>query len=146
MGYVPPEKFRVPFGKGVVRKEGSDVTVVALSQMVYEAIKAARELASEGISVEVIDPRTLKPLDEELILQSARKTGCLVIADVACKTGGVGAEIACRVVERSPESLQAPVRRVNFPDTPTPCSPVLEEAYYPNSKSIKETIKQLCKG
>ena len=119
------------------------MTVVALSQMVYEAIKAARELASEGISVEVIDPRTLKPLDEELILQSVRKTGRLVIADVACKTGGVGAEIACRVVENAPEFLQAPVRRINFADTPTPCSPVLEDAYYPGSKSIKETIRRL---
>jgi pyruvate/2-oxoglutarate/acetoin dehydrogenase E1 component len=145
VGYVPAEKFQVPFGKGVVRQEGSDVTVVAISQMVYEAVKAARELANEGISVEVIDPRTVKPLDEELILQSVRKTGRLVIADVACKTGGVGAEITCRVVEKVPGCLQAPVRRVNFPDTPTPSSPVLEDAYYPNSKSIKETISQLCR-
>jgi len=118
---------------------------VAISQMVYEAIKAARELANEGISVEVIDPRTIKPLDEDLILHSVKKTGRLVIADVACKTGGAGAEIACRVAERGLEFLKAPVKRVNFPDTPTPCSPVLEEAYYPNSKTIKETIKELCR-
>jgi len=145
VGYVPAEQFQVPFGKGVVRREGRDVTVVAMSQMVYEAVKAARELADEGISVEVIDPRTVKPLDEELILQSVRKTGRLVIADVACKTGGVGAEIACRVVEQAPNFLQAPVRRVNFADAPTPGSPVLEEAYYPGSNSIKETITQLCR-
>jgi pyruvate/2-oxoglutarate/acetoin dehydrogenase E1 component len=145
VGYVPAEKFRVPFGRGVVRKEGRDVTVVAISQMVYEAVKAARELADEGISVEVIDPRTVKPLDEELIFQSVQKTGLLVIADVACKTAGVGAELACRVVENVPQCLRAPVKRVNFADTPTPCSPVLEEAYYPDSGTIKETIKQLCK-
>jgi len=145
VGYVPAEIYRIPFGKGVIRQEGSDVTVVAMSQMVYEAIKAARELTNEGISVEVIDPRTVKPLDEELIFQSVQKTRRLVIADVACKTGGVGAEIACRVVENVPKFLRSPVRRVNFPDTPTPCSPVLEDAYYPNSKTIKETIKQLCR-
>jgi pyruvate/2-oxoglutarate/acetoin dehydrogenase E1 component len=143
VGYVPAEKFRVPFGQGVVRKVGRDVTVVALSQMVYEAVKAARELDGEGISVEVIDPRTLKPLDEELICQSVKKTGRLVIADVACKTGGTGAEIACRVVEQVPEFLRAPVRRVNFAETPTPSSPVLEEAYYPSSHAIKATIKHL---
>lgn len=145
VGYVPQEQYRVPFGKGVVRQEGGDVTVVAVSQMVYEAIKAARELLDEGISVEVIDPRTLKPLDEELIFQSVQKTGRLVIADVACKTGGAGAEIACRVAEQMPGCLQTPVRRINFADTPTPGSPVLEDAYYPDSKTIKETIKQLCR-
>ncbi|MDP3182530.1 MAG: alpha-ketoacid dehydrogenase subunit beta [Desulfobaccales bacterium] len=143
VGYVPEEKYTVPFGQGVVRKEGREVTVVALSQMVYEAAKAARELEAEGISVEVIDPRTLNPLDDELICNSVKKTGRLVIADVACKTGGVGGEIACRVVEKAPGWLKAPVKRINFADTPTPSSPVLEEAYYPTSLTIKETIKEL---
>ncbi|MEW6386722.1 MAG: transketolase C-terminal domain-containing protein [Thermodesulfobacteriota bacterium] len=145
VGYVPTEPYTVPFGQGVVRRPGRDVTVVALSQMVYEAMKAARELDAEGISVEVIDPRTVKPLDEDLVCTSVKKTGRLVIADVACKTGGVGGEIACRVVERDEVLLKAPLRRVNFADAPTPCSPVLEEAYYPSSATIKETIKELCR-
>ena len=141
MGYVPEEKYTVPFGKGLVRKEGNDVTVVALSQMVFEAVKAAKELESEGVSTEVIDPRTLRPLDIELILESLKKTGRLIIADVACKTGGSGSEIAARIVENAPGLLKAPLKRVNFPDTPTPCSPVLEDAYYPNAATIKDAIR-----
>lgn len=143
IGYVPEEPYTVPIGKGIIRREGADVTVVALSQMVYETIKAARVLESEGIDVEIIDPRTLQPLDDELICDSVKKTGRLVIADVACKTGGVGAEIACRVAESAAEYLKSPVKRVNFPDTPTPCSPVLEEAYYPDANTIIQTVREL---
>jgi len=143
IGYVPDEMYTVPIGKGIVRKEGRDVTVVALSQMVYEAMKAVGVLESEGIEVEIIDPRTLQPLDDSLICESVKKTGRLVIADVACKTGGVGAEIACRVAESVPEYLKAPVKRINFPDTPTPCSPVLEEAYYPDANTIINTVRGL---
>lgn len=143
IGYVPEEIYTVPIGKGVVRKEGKDVTVVAISQMVYEAIKAAKVLEAEGIDAEVIDPRSLKPLDEELIFNSVKKTGRLIIADVACKTGGVGAEIACRVAESALSYLKSPVKRVNFPDVPTPNSPALEEAYYPNAQTIIKTVKEL---
>ncbi len=143
-GYVPEEMYTVPIGQGIVRKEGTDVTLVALSQMVYEAIKAARELEKkDGISVEIIDPRTLQPLDDALICESVRKTGRLVIADVACKTGGVGAEIACRVAESVFDSLKAPVQRINFPDVPTPCSPVLEKAYYPDARTVVRIVKAL---
>ncbi len=141
-GYVPKEMYRVPIGKGVVRREGKDVTIVALSQMVYEAMKAARELQKEGIDIEVVDPRSLKPLDDDLILTSVKKTGRLVIADVACRTGGVGAEIACRVAESGFEYLRAPVRRVNFPDVPTPNSPALEELYYPDFHEIVRSVKE----
>jgi pyruvate dehydrogenase E1 component beta subunit len=143
IGYVPQEMYTVPIGKGIVRKEGKDVTVVAISQMVYEAMKAAKILGKEGIDIEIIDPRTLKPLDEETIFNSVKKTRRLVIADVACRTGGVGAEIACRVAESVFEYLKAPVRRVNFPDVPTPNSPVLEEAYYPGYKNIISSVKEL---
>jgi pyruvate dehydrogenase E1 component beta subunit len=146
MGYVPEELYQVPFGKGIIRREGKDVTVVALSQMVYESVKAAQLLSEEGIELEVIDPRTLKPLDEELIFSSVKKTGHLVIADVACKTGGVGAEIACRVAESAFSYLKAPVKRVNFPDLPTPCSPVLEEAYYPDAGDIITAVKEVLKN
>lgn len=143
IGYVPEEMYTVPIGKGIIRKTGRDVTVVALSQMVYEAMKASKTLEGEGIDVEIVDPRSLKPLDEELILDSVKKTGRLVIADVACKTGGVGAEIACRVAESAFQYLKSPVKRVNFPDAPTPCSPVLEDAYYPDHKDIENAVREL---
>lgn len=143
LGYAPEEQYTVPIGKGILRREGRDITVVAISQMVYEAMKAARELEAAGIDLEIVDPRTLKPLDEEIIFDSVRKTGRLVIADVACKTGGVGAEIACRVSESVFKQLKAPIQRVNFPDVPTPCSPVLEEAYYPDFKDIIDAAKKV---
>jgi len=143
IGYVPEEIYTVPIGKGIIRREGRDVTVVALSQMVYETMKAAKTLETEGIEIEIIDPRTIKPLNDELICESVKKTGRLVIADVACKTGGVGAEIACRVAESVIAYLKAPVKRINFPDVPTPCSPILEEAYYPDSNTIIEAVEEL---
>ena len=142
IGYVPEEPYSIPFGEGVVRRQGKDVTVVAISFMVYEAIRAAQKLEEEGVDVEVIDPRTLNPLDTRLIIESVKKTGRLIIADVACKTGGAGAEIACRVAESAHQCLKAPIRRVNFPDTPTPCSPRLEEAYYPDATTIIHAIKE----
>lgn len=144
MGFVPEEPYTVLFGKGVIRREGTDCTVVALSQMLHEAMKASRELETMGLSIEIVDPRTLIPLDEALILESVRKTGRLVIADTACKTGGAGAEIACRVAEAAPHWLKAPVRRVNFADTPTPSSPVLEEAYYPDATAIIKAVCEVC--
>jgi len=143
VGYVPEEMYTVPIGKGIIRKAGDDVTVVAISQMVYETMKASKVLEKEGINIEIVDPRTLNPLDEELIFESVRKTGRLVIADVAPKTGCVGAEIACRVSENIHSSLKAPVKRVNFPDVPTPCSPVLEEAFYPDFNDIVDAVKEV---
>lgn len=143
IGYVPDKMYQVPFGQGIVRRQGDDVTVVALSQMVHEAVKAAVELEKEGVSVEIIDPRTIKPLDEEIIYNSVQKTGRLIVADVACKTGGAGSEIVCRMAEKLPMVLKAPVKRVNFPDTPTPNSPVLEEAFYPNAATIKSAVREI---
>lgn len=146
-GFVPEEMYTLPLGQGIVRKEGRDVTLVAISQMVYEAVKAAKSLEKEGIDVEIVDPRTLKPLDEELIVNSVKKTGRLVIADVACKTGGCSAEIACRVAEsKAVGFLKAPIIRVSFPDTPTPCSPILEEAYYPSFQNIIRAVKETLNG
>lgn len=145
IGYVPEEPYTIPFGKGIIRRQGKDVTVVAISLMVYEAIKAAKTLEDMGIDIEVIDPRTLNPFDDALVIESVKKTGRLVIADVACKTGGAGAEIACRVAESAHEYLKAPVKRVNFPDAPTPCSPSLEEAYYPDAATIVREVKEIMK-
>lgn len=140
---VPEEFYSVPIGKGAIRREGSDVTVVAISYLVQEAIKATEDLALEGISVEVIDPRTVKPLDYDLIHQSLQKTGRLVVADGGWKTCGIAAEIAALAVERSFSELKAPVVRVALPDVPAPASRTLEDVYYPKNKDIKTAIKKL---
>ncbi|MFH1650967.1 MAG: transketolase C-terminal domain-containing protein, partial [Chloroflexota bacterium] len=142
-GYVPEGLYTIPFGHGVVRKPGKDVTVVAISHMVVESLYAAEQLQKEGIDIEVIDPRTLKPLDEELILQSVRKTGRLVIADTGWKTGGAGAEIAASVVEKGFSYLKAPVRRVGSRDIPTPAGYNLEDAFYPTRQHVIDACKSM---
>lgn len=143
IGYVPEEIYEVAIGKGVVRREGRDVTVIAISQMVYEAEKAAKLLEDKGISVEIIDPRSIKPIDEELIFNSVKKTGRLVIADVGWKTSGISAEIACRVSESAFRYLKSPIKRISCPDTPTPASQILETAFYPDFTNISQAISEL---
>ncbi len=143
MGEVPKELYSIPIGKGVIRKEGRDVTIVATSYMVGEAIKAAEELEREDIYAEVVDLRSLKPLDKELLLGSVKKTGRLVIADGGWKTCGFSAEIAALVSEKAFEYLQAPIMRVTLPDAPAPASSALEEAYYPKARDIALTVKKL---
>ncbi len=138
-GEVPDDYYTVPVGKGIVRRHGTDVTLVATSCMAVEGLQTATELEKEGISVEVIDPRTIKPLDEELILDSVRRTGRLVVADGGWKTCGFGAEVAALVAER----LGSPVARVALPDYPAPASRALEQVYYPKAKDIALTIKRM---
>ncbi len=139
-GIVPEVMYTLPIGKGVVRRPGTDVTVVAVSHLVVEAFKAAEELSEQGVDVEVIDPRTLRPLDKELILDSVSKTGKLVIADTGWKTGGVTAEIAAVVAEEAFSFLKAPIRRVACPDVPTPAGYTLEDAFYIGKPEIKAAI------
>lgn len=142
-GMVPKEIYRIPLGKGVVRRKGMDVTVVAISHLVTEAFQAAQELATEGIDVEVIDPRTLRPLDEELILNSVAKTGRLVVTDTGWKTGGATAEIAAMVAEKGFKMLKGPVQRVAAPDIPTPAGYTLENAFYFGKDEIKKAINRI---
>ena len=142
IGEVPEEIYSVPIGKGIVRKKGKDVTVVATSYMVHETMKAAESLEKEGVDAEVIDLRSLKPLDENLLFESVKKTGRLVIADGGWKTCGVAAEISALVSENIFEYLKAPVMRVSLPDTPAPASLILEEAYYPKAKNIIYAVKK----
>jgi pyruvate/2-oxoglutarate/acetoin dehydrogenase E1 component len=145
-GEVPEELYSVPIGKGILKREGKDVTVVATSYMVSEATEAAEILNKEGIDVEVIDLRSLKPLDENLLFNSVKKTGRLVIADGGWKTCGIGSEISARVAESNIfRRLKAPIMRVSLPDTPAPASSALEEAYYPKAKDIILTIKKIVK-
>jgi pyruvate/2-oxoglutarate/acetoin dehydrogenase E1 component len=133
---VPEEPFFVPWGQANIPREGTDVTVVALSDMVGFSLKAADKLAEEGVSVEVIDPRTLMPLDIDTIVQSVRKTGRLVIAHEACVTGGVGGEIGSQVAYRAFDYLAAPVERVGAKDSPIPFAPILEREVLPDDQDV----------
>jgi len=140
-GEVPDEDFAIPFGQADVKRKGADVTVVALGLMVPKALKAAEELAALGIDVEVIDPRTIAPLDIDTIVASVKKTGRLVIAHVAHKTGGVGAEIAQQVVERAFDSLDGPPVRVAAQDVPMAASQFLEKALLPDVADIVKACR-----
>jgi len=137
-GPVPEDPYLVPLGKAAVRRSGSDLTIAAASWMVSEACLAADELAREGIQAEVLDLRTLCPLDRDTILGSVRKTGRLVVADTGWKTGGLSAEIASLAVEEALSCLKAPVHRIACPDLPTPAGFTLEQAYYPGKREIAD--------
>ncbi len=144
-GEVPEGDYVVPIGKGDVKREGKDVTVVATGWMVHKALEAAEVLAKEGIEAEIIDPRTLKPLDEELILSSVKKTGRLVTVHEASLTGGFGAEVSAVVSEKGFQYLKSPVKRVAAPDMIIPFAPNCEDAFYPSSEDIIRTIRELVK-
>jgi pyruvate/2-oxoglutarate/acetoin dehydrogenase E1 component len=137
---VPEGEYLVPIGKGIVRREGTDVTLVANLLMLYRALAAAEILAEQNISAEVIDPRTLVPLDKELILESVRKTGRLVIVEEDNLTNGWGAEVAAIVADEAFIWLDAPIKRVAAPDVPPPFAPVLEREYVPNEQKIVQAV------
>jgi len=142
-GLVPEEEYTIPFGVADVKREGKDVTVVATLYMVHKALAAAKELSAQGVEAEVIDPRTLVPLDKKAIIGSVKKTGRLVIVSEDCKTAGVSAEIAALVAEEALDYLDAPIKRVAEPDTPIPFSPPLEQFVIPNEKSIIKAVKEI---
>ena len=135
-GPVPEEPYVIPLGKADVKRAGSDITLITYSRMTYECLEAARKLAEQGIQAEVLDLRTLKPLDFDLIARSVKKTGHVVIVHEACLTGGFGAEIAARIGEELFEHLAAPVVRVGAKDVPVPFSPVLEQYVLPQVADI----------
>jgi pyruvate/2-oxoglutarate/acetoin dehydrogenase E1 component len=147
-GEVPQEDYTIPLGVADVKREGSDVTVVALAWLVHEALAAAETLAAEGISVEVVDPRTLVPLDTATIRESVRKTGRLVIADEAGPTAGFSAEVAAVVTEDAATfvRMKAPVKRVCALQVPIPYSPVLESAVFPDRNRIIAGIREVLRG
>ena len=142
---VDENEYRIPFGVARVRRQGDDVTVVGVSGSVPLAVKAADALAQEGISAEVIDPRTLVPLDTRTIVESVRRTGRLVIAEPAHKTCGAAAEIAAVVVEQAFDALRAPILRVAAPNMQVPFSPVLEAELYPTTEKIAAAIRRVVK-
>ncbi|MDB5353508.1 MAG: acoA 1 [Planctomycetota bacterium] len=142
-GPVPEDEYEIEFGRAAIVREGIDVTVVALALMVHHVMKASDLLEREGISVELIDPRTVAPLDFETILTSVRKTGRLLIVDEAFAPFGLGAEIAARMADEGFDDLDAPIRRLNGVHTPTPYSPPLEKAVVPNPETIAHAIRAL---
>ncbi len=145
-GDVPEDIYSIPIGKGIIRREGRDVTLVATSYMVIESLKAAEDLKEEGVDVEVIDLRSVKPMDEELLLQSVKKTGRVVIADGGWKKCGIASEISAWISENGFSYLKAPIIRVTLPDIPAPASSELEKEYYPKSNKIVESINRITTG
>ncbi|MBU3832004.1 MAG: alpha-ketoacid dehydrogenase subunit beta [Candidatus Desulfovibrio faecigallinarum] len=141
-GEVDDDLYEIPIGKGKVVREGSDVTIVATALMVHRALEAAEILAKDGISVEVVDPRSLVPLDKDCILDSVRKTHALVVVHEAVKNAGAGAEIAAMVAEEAIEYLDAPIVRIGAPFCPVPFSPTLEQAYMPSVEKIVQAVRE----
>lgn len=141
-GEVPEEEYLVPIGKSAIKRRGKDVTLVSYGRCLHEGLRSAEALATEGISLEVIDLRTIKPLDEETIMNSVKKTGRLVIVHDACKTVGIGAEIAALATEKAFKHLKAPVRRVAGLDTVISFNPELESQIFPNVERIVRAIKE----
>lgn len=139
-GYVPEEEYTIPLGVGDIKRQGSDVTVVANLLMLHHALNVAEALADEGISVEVIDPRCLVPFDTDLVVESVKKTGRLVIVEENNERGGWGAQVAADVAARAIAYLDAPIRRVATPDVPIPFSPVLEGHVIPDEGRVRAAI------
>lgn len=142
---IPPEDYTVPLDKAAVRREGADVTVLGWLLMLHHSLQAAEQVAAEGIQAEVIDVRSLSPIDYQTIGESVRKTGRVVIVEEGPKTGGVSAEIAAGIAERFGENLRCPVMRVASPDVPVPFTPVLENVYRPDVTRIVQGIRQVMK-
>jgi pyruvate dehydrogenase E1 component beta subunit len=140
---VPEDEYLIPFGEAKVRREGADVTVWGTFFMLHKALEVAEDLSKDGISVEVIDPRTLVPLDKKTLIDSVKKTGRLVLVTEETKTGATTAEISAMVQEEAFDWLDAPIQRVNAPDTPVPFSPTLEQYFIPDNKRIAGAIHSI---
>jgi pyruvate dehydrogenase E1 component beta subunit len=142
-GLLPEDDYAIPLSEADIKREGDNVTIVSWSYMVHVALKAAERLAAEGIEAEVIDVRTLKPIDEKTILDSVEKTGKVVIVQEACRTTGFGAEVAAIVADKAFDYLDGPVKRVTAPDTPVPFSPVLEKFFMPSDEDVIQAVKEI---
>ncbi len=142
-GEVPEEEYTIPLGKADIKRQGSDVTVVATALMVHRALTAAERLQEKGVSVEVIDPRTVAPLDKETIIKSVKKTGRLVIMVEEPKTGSSASEIAAIVVEEAFDLLKAPIKRVCAPDTAIPFSSALEKVWMPDEEDLIKAVTEI---
>jgi 2-oxoisovalerate dehydrogenase E1 component beta subunit len=142
-GEVPDERYTTPFGKARIHKEGRDLSVITWGAMVYTAEEAAQQLDSDGVSVEILDLRTLVPWDKQAVLESARKTSKVLVLHEDTHTGGFGAEIAATIGEEAFEDLDAPIKRVTAPDSPVPFSPPLEKAFIPQVEDVVAGLRDL---
>ena len=142
-GHVPEELYSIPFGMANVVREGSSATIVAIGRMVVEAEKAADNLEKDGISVEIIDPRTVQPLDIDTIITSVKKTNRVLVVHEAVEFGGIGAEISSQIQEFAFDYLDAPVSRLAAPFAPVPFAPILENAYVPDAPRIEAAVRRL---
>ncbi len=140
---LPTDDFVVPIGKAALRREGDDLSIITYGAMVYKALEAADELAKDGIEVEVLDLRSILPLDEDAILATAKKTSKVIVLHEATKTGGPGGEVVARIAEKAFEFLDGPIVRIAPPDTPVPYSPPLEEAFLPQTRDIVAAARKL---
>jgi pyruvate dehydrogenase E1 component beta subunit len=142
-GSMPEEEYLIPFGKADIKREGKDVTIVTWLNMVQKSLQAAKTLEGEGISVEIIDPRTLVPFDDETVLRSIEKTGRLVVVEEECKRGGAAAEVVAMVAEKGFQYLKAPILRVAAKEAPIPYAPVLENYIIPQKEDIISAVKNI---
>ena len=140
---MPEERYTTPFGKARVHREGDDVTVVTWGAMVYTADEAAQQLDGDGVSVEILDLRTIIPWDRQAVLESARKTSKVLVLHEDTRTGGFGGEIAATIAEEAFEDLDAPIKRIAAPDTPVPFSPPLEKAFIPQVDDVVAGLREL---
>ncbi|MCM3878988.1 MAG: alpha-ketoacid dehydrogenase subunit beta [Vicinamibacterales bacterium] len=145
-GVVPEGFYRVPIGKGIYRRRGGDVTIVGASHAIELGMQAATQLAGEGIEADVIDLRTVKPIDEQIVLESLHNTGRLVVVDTAWMKGGLCAEIGCLAAEKGFPDLKAPVVRIGLPDVPAPAGFTLEQFYYPDAARIASAVRGLVRS
>jgi len=145
-GDVPDEDFTLPFGRGEVKRAGSDVSVITYSYMVHTALATAETLAKEGIDIEIVDLRTLRPMDTEIILESVKKTHRAVVLHEACITGGLGGEIVARIADSAFDYIDAPIKRVGVPDVPIPYAKSLEDTIMPNEEKLIACIRNVLEG
>ena len=140
---MPDERYTTPLGKARIHREGTDVTVITWGAMVYTAGEAAEELAKDGVSVEIVDLRTILPWDKEAVLESVSKCSKVLVLHEDTRTGGFGGEIAATIAEEAFEDLDGPVKRIAAPDTPVPFSPVLEKAFIPQAADVVAGLRDL---
>ncbi len=142
-GEVPEGYYTVPFGQAAIRHEGKDITIVATFRMVHKALTVATEMEAEGVGIEVVDPRTLCPLDKETIINSFKKTGKMIVVDEGNRIGNFGSEVASIIAEEAVEYIQAPILKVTAPHVPVPYSPVLEKYYLPDEERIRKAVHKI---
>ena len=142
-GEVPEEYYKIPFGKADIKRVGTDITIVATQALVYDALNVAQEMEKEGVSIEVIDPRTLKPFDKKTVVDSVKKTGRAIVCDEGWIYCGMASEMSAMISEECFDVLDAPVTRVAAPDTPCPFSPPLEDAFIPGKEEIRKAVSKI---